>query len=67
VREASRIEVVQRPQVKLVRNATTGLVDYGAMAQAAEPAASRARVEPAPSEVAMDYLDIPAFLRRQAD
>jgi cell division protein FtsZ len=67
-------EVAQRP-VKLVRNATTGLVDYGAMANAAAAAASvpqsspaRARAEaPAGGEMPMDYLDIPAFLRRQAD
>ncbi len=72
VREPSRMEVVQRPQVKLVRNATTGAVDYGVLPQAAvaEPAtASRPRAEAAggAAEVPMDYLDIPAFLRRQAD
>jgi cell division protein FtsZ len=67
-------EVAQRP-VKLVRNATTGLVDYSAMANAAAAAASvpssspaRSRAEaPAGGEMPMDYLDIPAFLRRQAD
>jgi cell division protein FtsZ len=67
-------EVAQRP-VKLVRNATTGLVDYSAMGHAAAAAASvpqsspaRARAEaPAGGEMPMDYLDIPAFLRRQAD
>src|SRR5688572_17910159 len=67
-------EVAQRP-VKLVRNATTGLVDYSAMANAAAAAASvpssspaRSRAEaPAGGDMPMDYLDIPAFLRRQAD
>ena len=66
--------MAQRP-VKLVRNATTGLVDYSAMANAAAAAASvpssspaRSRSEaPAGGEMPMDYLDIPAFLRRQAD
>jgi cell division protein FtsZ len=70
LRDTSRSEVVQRPQVKLVRNATTGLVDYAAMAgMAAEPVAAARRADPAPAtaEVAIDYLDIPAFLRRQAD
>jgi cell division protein FtsZ len=70
-------EVAQRP-VKLVRNATTGMVDYGAvpqsavaMAAAMAPAATspaRARAEAsAAGDLPMDYLDIPAFLRRQAD
>jgi cell division protein FtsZ len=70
LRDTSRSEVVQRPQVKLVRNATTGLVDYAAMAgMAAEPAMASRRPEAVPAgvEVPMDYLDIPAFLRRQAD
>jgi cell division protein FtsZ len=70
VRESSRVEVVQRPQVKLVRNATTGMVDYGAMPGAVETVATssaRPRAEAVASEVPMDYLDIPAFLRRQAD
>jgi cell division protein FtsZ len=67
VRQPER-EVAQRP-VKLVRNATTGLVDYGAMPNAAAPVASspaRAKAEAA-GDSSMDYLDIPAFLRRQAD
>jgi cell division protein FtsZ len=69
-------ETAQRP-IKLVRNATTGLVDHDAMVNAGaassmdNPAtnpASRGRSEPkASGEVPMDYLDIPAFLRRQAD
>jgi cell division protein FtsZ len=70
LRDTSRSEVVQRPQVKLVRNATTGMVDYGAMPGAVETVATgsaRPRAEAVASEVPMDYLDIPAFLRRQAD
>jgi cell division protein FtsZ len=62
-------EVAQRP-VKLVRNATTGLVDYGAMPNAQAPVASspaRAKAEAGAGDLPMDYLDIPAFLRRQAD
>jgi cell division protein FtsZ len=71
---------VVRNQVKLVRNATTGLPDMDAMANAVTPAysnnlglrASRAG-ETAPATALADfptdhsYLDIPAFLRRQAD
>jgi len=67
-------EVAQRP-VKLVRNGTTGMVDYGAMPNSAMATAAavtsspaRARAEAgAGGEMPMDYLDIPAFLRRQAD
>ncbi len=69
VRSESKGEMVQRPQVKLVRNATTGLVDHQAMAAVepvAQPSVSRSRAEPA-ADNALDYLDIPAFLRRQAD
>ena len=68
VRQPER-EVAQRP-VKLVRNATTGLADYGAMPNAAAPIASspaRAKAEAGVGGDSMDYLDIPAFLRRQAD
>jgi len=69
VRGEPRIEAVQRSPVKLVRNATTGMVDTSAMAAmgvtAAEPAPLRSA---APSgDGSLDYLDIPAFLRRQAD
>jgi cell division protein FtsZ len=66
----------QRP-VKLVRNATTGQVDYGALppnatvgavSTAGVATAARVRVpEGGPDSTPMDYLDIPAFLRRQAD
>jgi cell division protein FtsZ len=68
-REAAKAE----QPVKLVRNATTGDVDYTELAE--RPAMNR-RVEtqqqdePPPadnSEERLEYLDIPAFLRRQAD
>jgi cell division protein FtsZ len=62
-------EVAQRP-VKLVRNASTGLVDYSAMANVQAPVTSspaRAKAEAGAGDLPMDYLDIPAFLRRQAD
>ena len=61
-----------RPPVRLVRNATTGQVEYPADAVSA--AAPSVPATPAQSHVqnqsagsAMDYLDIPSFLRRQAD
>ncbi|MFC4729343.1 cell division protein FtsZ [Coralloluteibacterium thermophilus] len=74
----------QRAQVKLVRNATTGMVEYplGANpamghAQPAAPMGLRARPDAdagsstASADTGSDskhaYLDIPAFLRRQAD
>ena len=71
----------QRP-VKLVRNATTGQVDYSAMPGGTVPGmggvggvgavgvatATRERAPVGgPDAGPMDYLDIPAFLRRQAD
>ncbi len=67
-------EVAQRP-VKLVRNGTTGLVDYGALPNSAMATAAAVTSSPARAraeaggggEMPMDYLDIPAFLRRQAD
>jgi cell division protein FtsZ len=74
-REVAR-EPMRQP-VKLVRNATTGQPDFDAMANATPAAATgypgqRGRTDsPAtaladlPSDQA--YLDIPAFLRRQAD
>lgn len=78
----NRDSKAERP-VRLVRNATTGDVDYNALAD--RPAVNRrveAREEPRPQRTAdrqperapapesdeqLDYLDIPAFLRRQAD
>ncbi len=77
VRQSSRSEArmettMQRP-VQLVRNGSTGQVDHGAMANVTSavqtpPASSfRNRAENGAAEMPMDYLDIPAFLRRQAD
>jgi cell division protein FtsZ len=76
-------EVVREPlrqPVKLVRNATTGQPDFDAMANVAGPgpgsvaAGLRGRsADSAPATALADlpsdqaYLDIPAFLRRQAD
>ncbi|MBN8728181.1 MAG: cell division protein FtsZ [Xanthomonadales bacterium] len=58
--------VAQRPPMRVVRNASTGEVDYlGIPGQALRAEPERA-VAPA-AEAAGDYLDIPAFLRRQAD
>ena len=71
-------EVAHRAPVKLVRNATTGQPDYDAMANLNEPVVpnfgnslrggGRAG-EPVAADFGGDssYLDIPAFLRRQAD
>jgi 3-deoxy-D-manno-octulosonic acid (KDO) 8-phosphate synthase len=47
----------------VIRNATTGAVDYVDVPAPARVAAPEARAAETPS----DYLDIPAFLRRQAD
>jgi cell division protein FtsZ len=79
VRQPVRTEREQiaapRPPMRVVRNATTGEIDYAAGAGMAAPvrAASAIRAQ-APAEQAstsadtqIDYLDIPAFLRRQAD
>jgi len=66
--------VPERPQVRMVRNATTGAIEYGGAAVASRasfrvgPAPGEApAVAPASSAPVDDYLDIPAFLRRQAD
>ncbi|MCB1552918.1 MAG: cell division protein FtsZ [Xanthomonadales bacterium] len=67
VRQETRVEAVQRPQVKLVRNATTGQVDHVAMASVEQVPAAPGKPEAANKEGGLDYLDIPAFLRRQAD
>jgi cell division protein FtsZ len=54
-----------RPPMRVVRNATTGAVDY---VDATDRAPARAAVpETRAAETPSDYLDIPAFLRRQAD
>jgi cell division protein FtsZ len=76
-REAAR-EPVRQP-VKLVRNATTGQPDFDAMANvpgaptAGYPGLRGRSADSSPATALADlpsdqsYLDIPAFLRRQAD
>jgi cell division protein FtsZ len=54
-----------RPPMRVIRNATTGAVDYVDTADRA-PSRAAAPAERA-AETPNDYLDIPAFLRRQAD
>ena len=71
---------VMRTPIKLVRNATTGQPDFDAMANVEEApmpgfaglrsnrgGRSSAEAAPAIADLPGDYLDIPAFLRRQAD
>jgi cell division protein FtsZ len=74
VRESAREPIAERPPVRVVRTGTGGAAEYG-LAQprgsiggraAAAAAATQASAEPAAPPVE-DYLDIPAFLRRQAD
>ena len=73
-REREREPAVERP-IRMVRNATTGAVDYGSVTNRGTATAGRASFavgsEPAPAATVRpevdDYLDIPAFLRRQAD
>ena len=58
----------QRPPMRVVRNATTGEVDYLGIPGQSMRVEAVDRVVAAPTvETAGDYLDIPAFLRRQAD
>ncbi|MBO9665061.1 cell division protein FtsZ [Dokdonella sp.] len=62
------MSVQTRPQMRVVRNATTGEVDY--LGIPGQPMRATALDHPAPAaapEAPSDYLDIPAFLRRQAD
>ena len=57
-----------RPPMKVVRNATTGAVDYaGIPERIAAHAHMPAEHTSAAADNQVDYLDIPAFLRRQAD
>jgi cell division protein FtsZ len=67
IRESREREIVsaQRPAMRVVRNATTGEVDYlGIPGQPMRASVDHAAAQP---ESQGDYLDIPAFLRRQAD
>jgi cell division protein FtsZ len=68
VTRGERIEKVETPKLRPVaglRDATTGMVAE----PVAAPARGRGGAEPrvATADLPMDYLDIPAFLRRQAD
>ncbi|HET6545832.1 MAG TPA: cell division protein FtsZ [Rhodanobacteraceae bacterium] len=68
IREREREQVIStRPSMRVVRNATTGEADYlGVPGEHATHATSIERGA-SPGETTSDYLDIPAFLRRQAD
>nr|MDQ3040577.1 cell division protein FtsZ [Pseudomonadota bacterium] len=77
-RDVMQREVMRTP-IKLVRNATTGQPDFDAMANVEEASmpsfgglrnsrgGRSAEAAPAVADLPGDYLDIPAFLRRQAD
>ncbi len=60
--------VEERPAVKLVQRDKSGMVDYG---QLDRPTVMRNQAATErfakPQDSSLDYLDIPAFLRRQAD
>ena len=58
-------DAAPRPPMRVIRNATTGAVDYVDVPERAP--ARAAAPEARPAETPSDYLDIPAFLRRQAD
>jgi cell division protein FtsZ len=62
-----REEPLPRQSLRVLRTGTGNeVVDYAAV-PARSPALSRSLTEPAHAEAPADYLDIPAFLRRQAD
>ncbi len=73
-REKAELQV-ERPPMRVLRTGTTGGIDFGAgglnrgvSSRAATQPAAVADSAPTPSSPPMDdYLDIPAFLRRQAD
>ncbi len=69
MREQREREIVvpQRPPMRVVRNATTGEVDYLGIPGQPMRASQPEHAAPAQPEASGDYLDIPAFLRRQAD
>jgi hypothetical protein len=66
--------VAERPPVRVVRTGTGGSADFG-LSQPRTPMAGRGGAAAAAAAVSAepaappveDYLDIPAFLRRQAD
>ncbi len=76
--ERESLREVMRTPIKLVRNATTGQPDFDAMANVEDApmptfgnlrsrGGRSAEAAPAVADLPGDYLDIPAFLRRQAD
>ena len=68
LREREReVASAPRPPMRVVRNATTGEVDYLGIPGQPMRATSLDRALAPATEVLGDYLDIPAFLRRQAD
>ena len=71
LRTEREVANVPRPPIRVVRNATTGEVDYAAVPpmHATGLVRSQAPAEQAAAtaDTQIDYLDIPAFLRRQAD
>ncbi|MGN6479550.1 cell division protein FtsZ [Luteibacter sp.] len=67
-----QVEMRQRPRPVVLRTGTGNeVVDYAHHAEPTISSSPRAEAAPAPAaktaEPAIDYLDIPAFLRRQAD
>jgi cell division protein FtsZ len=65
----ARVAVAQKPAVKLVEKRASGEVDYGKLER---PTVMRNEARPgnkfeSDRDYDLDYLDIPAFLRRQAD
>jgi cell division protein FtsZ len=68
VREIVRDAVPERPPVRVVRSGTSSAADTGFGATGRAVAAARVATAPAENAPPVDdYLDIPAFLRRQAD
>mgnify|MGYP003497771270 FL=1 len=68
------LAAVDRPQVRVVRNGSNGAVEYpnpaanrGIGRTSAAGGGESAGTAPAAAPMVDDYLDIPAFLRRQAD
>ncbi|MEO7198693.1 MAG: cell division protein FtsZ [Dokdonella sp.] len=72
-RETINVAATRAP-MRVIRNASTGEIDYtdvparvSTTTSHVNPVAQQASATAASAETQMDYLDIPAFLRRQAD
>ncbi len=72
-RETINVSATRAP-MRVIRNASTGEIDYtdvparvSTTTSHVNPVAQQASATAASAETQMDYLDIPAFLRRQAD